>query len=77
MKVGINMEASTKDNTKMEQQKEKLVMYRVIRDAYNQKFKIRTWLFSKILSHMMEKLGREGTIFYLMSSMRKIQKQNR
>lgn len=53
------------------------VMYKVFRDAYNQKFKIKTWLFSKILSHMMEKLGREGTIFYLMSSMRKIQKQNR
>lgn len=50
---------------------------KVFRDAYNQKFKIKTWLFSKILSHMMEKLGREGTIFYLMSSMRKIQKQNR
>ena len=52
------MEASTKDNAKMEQQKEKLVMYKVFRDAYNQKFKVRTWLFSKILSHMMEKLGK-------------------
>lgn len=71
------MEASTKDNAKMEQQKEKLAMYKVFRDAYNQKFKFRSLLFSKILSHMMEKLGREGTIFYLMSSMRKIQKQNR
>lgn len=70
------MEASTKDNVKMEQQKEKLVMYKVFRDAYNQKFKFRAWLFSKILSHMMEKLGREGTIFYLMSSMRKIQREH-
>lgn len=70
------METATKDNAKMEQQKEKLVMYKVIRDAYNQKFKIRTWLFSKILSHMMNKLGREGTIFYLMSSMQKIQREH-
>lgn len=70
------MEASTKDNAKMEQQKEKLIMYKVIRDAYNQKFRVRTWLFYKILSHMMNKLGRECTIFYLMSSMRKIQREH-
>ncbi len=70
------METATKDNAKMEQQKEKLVMYKVFRDAYNQKFKARTWLFYKILSHMMDKLGREGTIFYLMSSMRKIQREH-
>ena len=74
------MEAETKDinNTaKMEQQKEQLVMYKVLRDTYNQKFKVRTWFFYKILTHMINKLGREVTIFYLMSPMRKIQKHNK
>ena len=70
------MEASTKDNAKMEQQKERLAMYKVFRDAYNQKFKFRAFLFSKILSHMMEKLGRDTTIFYLMDSMMKIQREH-
>lgn len=70
------MEASTKDNAKMEQQKEKLVMYKVFRDAYNQKFKVRTRLFYKLLSHMMQKLGRDTTIFYLMDSMMKIQREH-
>lgn len=70
------MEASTKDNAKMEQQKEKLVMYKVFRDAYNQKFKVRTRLFYKLLSHMMQKLGRDTTIFYLMDSMMKMQREH-
>lgn len=70
------MEASTKDNAKMEQQKERLAMYKVFRDAYNQKFKFRALLFSKILSHMMQKLGSDTTIFYLMDSMIEIRKQN-
>lgn len=41
-------------------------IYRVITEAYEKRFKIRTWFFKKILSHMLEKMQEEPTIYYLM-----------
>lgn len=41
-------------------------LYRVLTDAYKEKYKVRTWLFNKILSHMLEKMKEESTIYYLM-----------
>lgn len=42
------------------------VFYRVVTDAYKERFKIRTWIFNKVLSHMLEKMQEEPTIYYLM-----------
>ena len=39
-------------------------LYRVLT-----KYKLRTWLFNKILSHMLEKMQEEPTIYYLMQKM--------
>ena len=57
-------------------EQEQIAIYRIMKDAYKQKFKIRTRLFYKLLSHMMQKLGSDTTIFYLMDSMIEIRKQN-
>lgn len=57
-------------------EQEQIAIYRIMKDAYKQKFKFRTRLFYKLLSHMMQKLGRDTTIFYLMDSMMKIQREH-
>ena len=44
-------------------------LYRVLTDVYKEKYKLRTWLFNKILSHMLEKMQEEPTIYYLMQKM--------
>lgn len=49
----------------------KVAYYRVINDAYKQKYKIRTWIFNKILKHMLNKMKEECTIFYLMQEIQK------
>lgn len=49
-------------------------IYRVITEAYEKRFKVRTWLFNKILSHMLEKMQEESTIFLIMENMRKHRK---
>ena len=41
-------------------------LYKVLTDAYRKRFKIRTCLFDRILSHMLEKMKEESTIYYLM-----------
>lgn len=46
-------------------------IYRVVTDAYKERFKIRTWIFNKILFHMLEKMQEESTIFLIMENMRK------
>ena len=57
-------------------EQEQIAIYRIMKDAYKQKFKFRTRLFYKLLSHMMQKLGRDTTIFYLMDSMMTIQREH-
>ena len=47
------------------------VFYRVVTDAYKEKYKVRTWFFDKIFSHMLEKMQEEPTIYLIMDNMRK------
>ena len=47
------------------------VFYRVVTDAYKGKYKVRTWFFDKIFSHMLEKMQEEPTIYLIMDNMRK------
>lgn len=49
-------------------------IYRVVTDAYKERFKIRTWIFNKVLSHMLEKMQEEPTIYLIMENMRKHRK---
>lgn len=49
-------------------------VYRVITEAYEKRFKIRTWVFNKILFHMLEKMQEESTIYLIMDNMRKHRK---
>lgn len=49
-------------------------LYKVLTDAYTKRFKIRTWLFDRILSHMLEKMQEEPTIYLIMDNMRKHRK---
>lgn len=48
--------------------------YKVLTDAYTKRFKIRTWFFKKILSHMLEKMQEEPTIYYLMQKVQEHRK---
>lgn len=48
---------------------ETLAFYKVLTDAYTKRFKIRTWFFKKILSHMLEKMQEEPTIYYVIQKM--------
>ncbi len=45
---------------------DKEAIYRVLTDAYAEKFSIRTWLLKKILFHMLSKIQEEPTIYFLM-----------
>lgn len=47
------------------------VFYRVVTDAYKEKYKVRTWFFDMIFSHMLEKMQEEPTIYLIMDNMRK------
>lgn len=49
----------------------KVAYYRVINDSYVQKFRIRSWIFNKILKHMLNKMKEECTLFYLMQEIQK------
>lgn len=63
------METETKVT---DEQKEKLAYYRVISDAYKQRFKLRYILFHKILTHMLNKMKEEVTVYCLMDEIRQI-----
>lgn len=60
-------------NTKAE---EKEAFYRVLTDVYKQKYKLRTWLFKRILSHMLEKMKEESTIYFLMKNVQEYRKHS-
>lgn len=57
------METETKVT---DEQKEKLAYYRIISDAYKQRFKFRSVLFHYVMKHMLSKMQEETTIYYLM-----------
>lgn len=54
-----------------------LAYYRVITDAYKMRHKCRTWIFNKILKHMISKMKEECTIFYLMQEVQKNRKNRK
>lgn len=60
-------------NTKAE---EKEAFYRVLTDVYKQKYKLRTWLFKRILSHMLAKIKEESTIYFLMQNLQECKKHS-
>lgn len=63
------METETKVT---DEQKEKLAYYRVISDAYKQRFKFRSVLFHCIMKHMLSKMKEEVTVYCLMDEIRQI-----
>jgi len=60
-------------NTKAE---EKEAFYRGLTDVYKQKYKLRTWLFKKMLFHMLEKMKEESTIYFLMKNVQEYRKHS-
>lgn len=60
-------------NTKAE---EKEAFYRLLTDVYKQKYKLRTWLFKKMLFHMLEKMKEESTIYFLMKNVQEYRKHS-
>lgn len=48
-----------------------LAYYRIVTDAYKMRHKCRTWIFNKMLRHMIRKIKEECTIFYLMQEIQK------
>lgn len=55
-------------NIKVDETEE--AFYKIMIDAYEIKFSIRTWIFNKLLSHMLNKIQEESTIYYLMCKIR-------
>lgn len=47
-----------------------LAYYEVITDAYTQRYKFRTWMFKKVLKHMLSKVKDEPTIYFLMETVK-------
>lgn len=55
-------------NMKVEDDTE--AMYKVLTEAYEKRFSIRTWLLKKVLYHMLGKIQEECTIYFLMCKVR-------
>lgn len=49
-------------------------VYEVITDSYAQRYKFRTYLFKKVLKHMLSKIKDEPTIYYLMQAVKENRK---
>ena len=43
-----------------------VAFYEVMKDSYAQRYKIRSWIFERVLKQMLSKIGEESTIYYLM-----------
>ena len=59
-----------KQNTTTTSDADTLAYYRIVTDAYKMRHKCRTWIFNKILKHMISKMKEECAIFYLMQEVR-------
>lgn len=53
-----------------EEQKKQVAFYQLMADIYKNKYKVRTWLFEKILLHMLNRMQEGATICFIMKSMR-------
>ena len=63
-----------KTETKVTDEQNLIAYYRIISDAYKQRFKLRYILFHKILTHMLNKMKEEVTVYCLMDEIRQIHK---
>lgn len=44
-----------------------VAFYELMKDSYNQRYKIRALIFKRVLKHMLKKTNEEITIFILMN----------
>lgn len=49
-------------------------IYRLMADSYTESYKFRTYLFKKILRHMLQKIKTEPTIYFLMQTVKENRK---
>ena len=50
---------------------DEIIFYEIMIDSYVQRYPFRTWIFSKVLRHMLSKIHTESTIFFLMQEVKK------
>lgn len=49
---------------------DELAFYKIMRDSYKQRYKFRSWMFSRLLRHLLSKIREESTIYYIMEEMK-------
>ena len=47
-----------------------VALYKLMTDAYTQRYKLRSWVFRKVLKHMLSKIKDEPTIYFLMETVK-------
>lgn len=53
-----------------------VAFYELMKDSYNQRYKIRALIFKRVLKHMLKKTNEEITIFILMNEIMTYKKQS-
>lgn len=53
-----------------------VAFYELMKDSYNQRYKIRALIFKRVLKHMLKKTNEEITIFILMNEIMAYKKQS-
>lgn len=53
-----------------------VAFYELMKDSYNQRYKIRALIFKRVLKHMLKKTNEEITIFILMNEIMSYKKQS-
>lgn len=53
-----------------------VAFYELMKDSYNQRYKIRALIFKRVLKHMLKKANEEITIFILMNEIMAYKKQS-
>lgn len=53
-----------------------VAFYELMKDSYNQRYKIRALIFKRVLKHMLKKTNEEITIFILMTEIMAYKKQS-
>lgn len=51
-----------------------VALYKLMTDAYTQRYKLRSWIFRKVLKHMLSKIKDEPTIYFLMQTVKENRK---
>lgn len=53
-----------------------VAFYELMKDSYNQRYKIRALIFKRVLKHMLKRTNEEITIFILMNEIMAYKKQS-